>query len=293
MTPIPELGQLNIGLSCIKGAKEDYRNQDDFAIYLSNELSILGVFDGHGPTGDSLSNFAQETILASILEMKESVGTDGMNQSLCEVFRKCHLEVKQHDSNVNDRSIFDADASGTTATVIIVEQHLITAASVGDSRCILGIESKRGSGKFKCIDLTSDHSADRRDERKRIEAAGGEVRLLKGDIPFRVFVKNQMYPGLAMTRAIGDVCGEEAGVTSEPEIQQYRIDPKLSSFIVLASDGVWEFLSSENVIDIVSNFSPSQSQEAVKAVVDASIERWNDFSPYAVDDITCIIFWLP
>ena len=53
--------------------------------------------------------------------------------------------------------------------------------------------------------------------------AGGEVMRLDCDIPHRVFVKDHLFPGLAMSRAIGDGIAHQIGVVSEPEIVEVRV----------------------------------------------------------------------
>ncbi len=53
-----------------------------------------------------------------------------------------------------------------------------------------------------------------------------------------------------MTRSMGDKIGAQAGVISDPEILEFNIG-KDDKFIVIASDGVWEYLSNEDVINIV------------------------------------------
>ena len=59
------------------------------------------------------------------------------------------------------------------------------------------------------------------------------------------------YPGLAMSRSFGDKAGREVGVISEPEIMKFDICEE-DKFIIIASDGVWEFLSSEEVFILFS-----------------------------------------
>lgn len=53
-------------------------------------------------------------------------------------------------------------------------------------------------------------------------------------------------PGLAMTRSFGDKVGIQAGVISEPEILQFDLAPE-DMFMVVASDGVWEYMSNMDV----------------------------------------------
>ena len=44
--------------------------------------------------------------------------------------------------------------------------------------------------------------------------------------PARVWVLNQTYPGLAMSRSLGDLYGKQAGVIAEPEISTFTYDPE-------------------------------------------------------------------
>ena len=64
--------------------------------------------------------------------------------------------------------------------------------------------------------------------------------------PERVWLSYIDAPGLAMTRSMGDKVGAQAGVIAEPELLEFKITPE-DRFIVVASDGVWEYLSNEDV----------------------------------------------
>lgn len=112
--------------------------------------------------------------------------------------------VETHDELMNDSNVlFDCSLSGTTVTICIIdkEQNKIWSACCGDSRAILGTKNSKG------IDLTKDHSPNLPEEKKKIEECGGEVKKSPGDIPYRLYVKGKGYPGLAMSRAIGDFIG--------------------------------------------------------------------------------------
>jgi serine/threonine protein phosphatase PrpC len=61
-----------------------------------------------------------------------------------------------------------------------------------------------------------------------------------------VWLKNEDIPGLAMTRSFGDQIAASVGVLSEPEITEWKFTND-DKFLVLASDGVWEFIESEEV----------------------------------------------
>lgn len=56
-----------------------------------------------------------------------------------------------------------------------------------------------------------------------------------------------------MSRSMGDKVAHSVGVSAEPEVLEFTLglDDK---FLILASDGVWEFLSNEDVAQIVLPF---------------------------------------
>ena len=94
-----------------------------------------------------------------------------------------------------------------------------------------------------------------------------------------------------MSRSIGDFVAHQYGVISDPEIIEYKISPE-DKFIVIASDGVWEFMSNQEVVNIVSTeLTQNDLQTAARVLVEKSREKWN-INDKAIDDITCIIIKL-
>ena len=68
---------------------------------------------------------------------------------------------------------------------------------------------------------------------------------------------------------------------------------KDDKFIVIASDGVWEFMNNDDVAKIVKPFFETKNAEkAAEAVVRESYLRWKREEEGIVDDITCIIVFL-
>ena len=56
-----------------------------------------------------------------------------------------------------------------------------------------------------------------------------------------MWLKNEDTPGLAMSRSFGDSMACRVGVHAVPEIKMFELSPE-DQIVVLASDGVWEFL---------------------------------------------------
>ena len=105
--------------------------------------------------------------------------------------------------------------------------------------------------------LNRDHKPECKDEAERILKRGGRIDSFRDYYnngepigPQRVWLQDQEMPGLAMSRSMGDRVAHSVGVSAEPEVKEFTLglDDK---FMVIASDGVWEFLSNEDVANIV------------------------------------------
>lgn len=104
---------------------------------------------------------------------------------------------------------------------------------------------------FVCIEclaspLTRDHKPDDPQESQVIIAAGGRIDSYRDSQghkvgPERVWLKHEDIPGLAMSRSFGDQVAARVGVNAVPEVSEYHMSAT-DKVIILASDGVWEFL---------------------------------------------------
>ena len=84
----------------------------------------------------------------------------------------------------------------------------------------------------------------------------------------------QDIPGLAISRSIGDQISHSIGVFEKPEVLRFDLKPE-HKFIVIASDGVWEFLSIEEIAQIVQPFFyKNNPEQAGNAIVRAAAKKW-------------------
>ena len=103
---------------------------------------------------------------------------------------------------------------------------------------------------WKITQLSRDHKPELEDEKKRIEGTGyGSVQKVEDERgirygPFRVFDQYGVSGGLAMSRSIGDHALDKAGVIADPEFIEHNINEN-DKVIIIASDGLWEYLSNE------------------------------------------------
>lgn len=105
--------------------------------------------------------------------------------------------------------------------------------------------------------LNRDHKPELKDEAERIIKKGGRIDSFRDYTnngepigPLRVWLQTEEVPGLAMSRSMGDRVAHSVGVSAEPEMMEFTLGLN-DKFLVIASDGVWEFLSNEDVAEIV------------------------------------------
>lgn len=265
-----------IGVACKKGLKSDSHNQDDFSITIDPDFQLFCVFDGHGAYGHEVSHYVKKT-LPELLSNSPKLKIDPEG-ALRTVFLETNKRLSEECQlpHVSYNCCF----SGTTATVALVVNDTLYIAHVGDSRAVV-------SGKTKSLLETTDHKPNLPNEQTRIIQSGGEVKKLPNDIPYRVFKKESGKPGLSISRALGDECAASVGVSAAPEILQIPIDQN-SERLLICSDGVWEFLSNQEAMDIV-NKSQENCRVAAEQLASVAWMRWIQEEEDVVDDITVII----
>ena len=191
----------------------------------------------------------------------------------------------------------DSKSSGTTCVLVIhVGEHII-CANVGDSRAILIFDEENDTNlnSSKIFPLSFDTKPDNPGEKERIYGMGGIVEKMKNKYgmevgPFRVWEKNKDYPGLAMSRSLGDFNGKNIGIIPEPEIVEWTLTIH-SKFIVISSDGIWEFLNNKDVMEIGKKFYFENNPRGFcKELIDASTKIWEK-EDVVIDDITVVVIF--
>lgn len=79
-----------------------------------------------------------------------------------------------------------------------------------------------------------------------------------------------------MTRSLGDLVAKSVGVTSEPEIKNFTNLTRHDKFIVIASDGLWDRITNEEVTRLVGNhyYEKKDPDGAAFHLMNESVERW-------------------
>jgi serine/threonine protein phosphatase PrpC len=230
-------------------------------------------------------------------------------QSRQGVLRKAFWKT---NDDIQHRS-FNISFSGSTAVTVLLIGNKLVCANVGDSRAILAsyknpksIQNIQLPPEFAdlgdnekiwlALPLSRDHKPDDEEEYKRIIDSNGRVEPFKEPTgesvgPYRVWLKEENIPGLAMSRSLGDKVASSVGVISEPEMYEtvLSVDDK---FIVIASDGIWEFLPNDQVVEmIVPYWQDNNPEGACERLVNEAVYHWQN-EDEVIDDITIIIIFL-
>lgn len=279
-------------------------NQDSFGVrapVLGSGL-YLSVFDGHGMNGREASQLTRDTVphevtaaLQAAAERGTRFGMMERRRAFARAFTRAFTEAER--TLRDEKHGVDHAFSGTTATCVWLDGAELLCAWVGDSRAVLG-QRDTGSGgapggTIRAVNITADHKPARRDEKKRVRAAGGRVtRWQQGVGPQRVWLPDEWLPGLAMTRSVGDTVLSRYGVVPQPEVTATALGSR-EEFVVVASDGVWEFMSSEDVVNFVAREKARgiTACDVARKLVDEAVRRWQEYEQ-VVDDTTAIVAYL-
>lgn len=280
----------NIALICQKGQKsadDPTPNQDNFfQISMESGIDIFGIADGHGPFGHIVSLRLVQSIPHYFT--KSQFYPENMEKAMTEAFEKAQTDLvefsKKEDVNF--------DASGSTGSIMVLEEQTLHLGFIGDSRLYLASWNRHDSRLIEC---TRDHKPNLPEEQARIESTGdppGEVREV-GEGSYRIYIKGENFPGLTMSRAFGDFACCERGVTQVPEYSKYQMQPGDEWYALVASDGIWEFLEGDAVEKLTSKkLRLKGPRETLRFLFEASRKRWAHYEGDYCDDVTAmLIMW--
>lgn len=278
-------------ISCSKGAKglqDNKPNQDNFSLTrLRGEWDIVCVMDGHGKDGHLVSSRAVQTVPYFLA--KSAHFPDNIEKAFDDAFKRCQEDIVRHSVEKS----FDAQGSGCTGLATLTHGGVVWTAHCGDSRAMITTLANR-----RITFETADHKPTDPPEWKRIEDAGGEVAVQHyGALSqHRVFVKGKDMPGLLMSRCLGDCCVKDCGVVATPDVSRVEIpmEDGVRPFLVMASDGIWEFLDSDWVAKQIAKkltgpFEASKMDRCLRNLIEEARKAWAKNSANYCDDITCIL----
>ncbi|KFK30642.1 hypothetical protein AALP_AA6G008500 [Arabis alpina] len=302
-------------------------NQDAMILWENfgsmEDTVFCGVFDGHGPNGHIVAKRVRDLLplklgshLESYVSCEEVLQEISINT--CDRKNLVHISAGGESRVYNKDSVKDEDVietllasivkayrfmdkelkmqkdvdcfcSGTTAVTMVKQGQHLVFGNIGDSRAVLGTRNKEN--KLVPFQLTEDLKPDVPAEAERIKKCRGRIFALRDEPGVsRLWLPNHNSPGLAMARAFGDFCLKDFGLISVPDVS-YRLLTEKDEFVVLATDGIWDALTNEEVIEIVAK-APTRSS-AGRALVEAAVRNWRwKFPTSKVDDCAVVCLFL-
>ena len=297
--------------------KKEKTNQDSFLILenlFENILNIFGVFDGHGKNGHLISSLVSNFLSQYLTKKENYCNTNNLNdssdsdssssskeitinnESLSSLFSSddfikkiiSELDMKANECN------FDLQFSGTTCLLLFIFNNTLICSNIGDSICVLFNCSNEDRWTHETLSII--HKPDIDSEKERILSNGGVIHPYYDEFgiyegPNRVYVKGKTYPGLSLTRSIGDLEGEKIGIISEPDIVVKKMD-STCKYVVLGSDGLWDVIKPYDVRRIVNPFFyRNDPNGACQALLKTAKKNWEK-DGYERDDITIIVVFI-
>jgi len=264
----------------------------------NNEVSVFGVFDGHG--GPEVAEFVRRHFCAQLVKAS-GYRPGNYKKALSETYMKMdsllssdigRKELRQmrgtsvkkpERGQTADTDSKIAHNVGCTATVVLVNKRILYVANAGDSRAIL--ITKEGAG----IDLTKDHKPNLKGENERIKKAGGSI------------VNGRIDGDLNISRTIGDLFyksnkllkKDEQMIISVPEITIQPIIPEIA-YVFIASDGIFGVKSTQEVADFITKDRKKRQNVSLSETLENLVE--DTITPDCIksggigaDNMSCIL----
>ncbi|XP_047338217.1 probable protein phosphatase 2C 38 [Impatiens glandulifera] len=225
--------------------------------------TFVGVYDGHG--GPETSRFVNNNLFLNLKKY-----TSDQKEISSDVIRKAFLATEEDFLSIVKRQWLDKPliaSVGTCCLVGVISNGLLYIANAGDSRAVLG-KGDKNIGGVMAIQLSTEHNVS-------IESVRDELRLLNPDDPQIVVQKHKVWRVkgiIQISRSIGDAYLKKAEFNREPLLAKFRVpksfskpilsaDPSIlvhklntsDQFVIFASDGLWEHLSNQEAVDVVTN----------------------------------------
>ena len=246
--------KLKIYFTTITGRRET--NEDKHNIILNindndkniNNINFFGIYDGHG--GNYVSNYLEKNLPNYYLDKKIKHPFNKVYHD--EVFKIIQNKLLETEHGYS---------AGSTCLVSLMykyknEIHL-NVINLGDSRMTIIYSN----GSFKKI--TRDHKPDDKIEKKRLQQMGGEI-YKDSEGVFRI-------GNLSLSRAFGD--GDNIPYISQKPDVFYKKITNDTKYIIMACDGLWDVIESNEIGEILNSLSESKSKNLASDLAKIALEK--------------------
>ena len=265
----PETNKSFKEISFIQYQNESYRNymEDRFSILINfpnnEEKALFAIFDGHG--GSTISEFLCQNFISFFMKQYQKNEVKNYEKIFQKTFSSLNDEIKK---------IPNSYKMGSTATIILLtketdqilgSQKVIYCANIGDTNCEL-------FSKSNCKRISYEHRCNDPVEENRIKKGNGSI------------INGRVGGIISVTRAFGDFQCKDFGLICEPYINKVNVNFNEKNFLILATDGIWDFVSEEDIYFITMN--NTDSMVICRDVVDKAKVNGS------TDNMTCMVISL-
>ncbi|POM68828.1 Protein phosphatase 2C [Phytophthora palmivora] len=225
----------------------------------SEDTQFYGVYDGHGGARAS-------SLLALLFPVYILAAPEYCN----DLAAACHSASMAINEEILKREKDGHCEGGATAVTLLIRDNKAVLSNTGDCRAIMVAKRDKVA---QVTQLTTDHKASNDQEKQRIEEHGGMVLYVKGVA--------RVNGRLAVARAFGDSELSQL-VIADPEVTVHDLHRE-DEFIVMASDGLWDVLTNEQVASCIRNNPWLNVQEMANMLADRAVELGT------MDNVTVVV----
>ncbi|KAF2417658.1 protein serine/threonine phosphatase 2C [Tothia fuscella] len=259
----------------------------------NSDWMFWGVFDGH--SGWTTSAKLRQTLISFVARELNTTYTNAtantpspssIDQAIKQGFLRLDHEIvlASVDKVLHQKSkryaaeLLAPALSGSCALLSFYDSRSkeLKVACTGDSRAVLG--RRGGSGKWIATPLSIDQTGGNEEEAARMRREHpGEPdvvrngRVLGGLEPSRAFgdasykwpleIQDKLKKGF-FGRTPSKLLRTPPYVTAEPVITTTKVQPENGDFVVMATDGLWEMLTNEEVVGLVGQWLETQAKSS-------------------------------
>ena len=221
---------------------------------------LFAIMDGHG--GNGCAKYVQDNLTQTLKEEFQKV--DNLSdKSIYNVF--CRTFAKLSDEWKAKQMEHEPDLSGSTVLIaLILENKELWVANVGDSRAVLGQNTR-------VFQLSDDAKPVKEKYQNDVLSRGGSILFGRVD------------GNLDMTRSVGDL--SHPSVWPHPDIRKFdltKLKPDTQNFLLLASDGLWNVVGSEQAIQLSQDRPVHEIGEELKTTAYA-LGSWDNITIIVVN----------
>jgi len=300
-----------------------------------SRCAVFLVADGHGDAGHFVADYAIKSVFEEVLaRLSGQTPKQGRHttQAMSHVEMVLWQAFVAADAALEDLDVLgvDRNASGTTMLAAVLLESTLYVASSGDTKLVLAraeadgytlggagdreatadasySPSRRGlsrsiehvSCELTAVQCSEEHTISVSLEAERVESHGGVIEPAPGYASNRIwFDATCTAPGLQPTRALGDHAARSIGVIADPTTKSFALT-KRDIFFIVASDGVWEYVSNKQAVKFVEAYlrlhadDADRAEGAAKHLCKIAERYWNNEEKTYCDDITAIVVVLP